>query len=225
MLLDDQVRQERARWRVERRLERRAERKRRKARARTEEPQPQPVQEQVVPSAIQAHLDKARAYKQQIDSLVRATAGTNTQVRLQDLANQMNEWTQAIEALAKRVDSYQQNTLIQHDLETVPQSIKKLEAQLAHETDKATRAELERTLINRKNQLAALQRLEKMMQRAELKIESTLSSLGTIYPQLLTSQSTNQVANYSRLSEEVDEEVRTLQDHLEALEEVKLGLK
>jgi len=64
-----------------------------------------------------------------------------------------------------------------------------------------------------------------MMKRAELKIESTLSSLGTIYPQLLTSQSTNYVADYSRLSEEVDEEVRTLQDHLEALEEVKLGLR
>ena len=31
------------------------------------------------------------------------------------------------------------------------------------------------------------------------------------------------VADYSRLSAEVDEEVRTLQDHLEALEEVRLG--
>jgi len=107
----------------------------------------------------------------------------------------------------------------------VPKSIKKLEAQLAQETDGATRAELERTLASRKNQLVALQQLQNMMKRAELKIESTLSSLGTIYPQLLTSQSTNHVADYSRLSEEVDEEVRTLQDHLEALEEVKLGLR
>jgi hypothetical protein len=31
------------------------------------------------------------------------------------------------------------------------------------------------------------------------------------------------VADYSRLSAEVDEEVRLLQDRLEALEEVKLG--
>jgi hypothetical protein len=61
------------------------------------------------------------------------------------------------------------------------------------------------------------------MKRAEIKIESTLSALGTIYSQLLIGQSTNQVADYGRLSSDVDEEVRTLQDHLEALEEVKLG--
>jgi uncharacterized protein YoxC len=54
-------------------------------------------------------------------------------------------------------------------------------------------------------------------------MESTLASMGTIYSQLLTSQSADHVADYSRLSEDVNEEVRTLQDQLEALEEVKLG--
>ncbi len=87
----------------------------------------------------------------------------------------------------------------------------------------ATHAELARTLSNRKNQLASLERLQNMMKRAEIQIESTLSALGTIYSQILTGQSTNHVADYSRLSTEVDEEVRGLQDHLEALEEVKLG--
>jgi hypothetical protein len=182
------------------------------------------AKEELAYSAMQPHLEKARAYKQQIDWLVKATGDRNTQVRLQDLARQVDEWTQAVEALARRVDNYRQNNLIHQDLETVPASINKLEARLNQERDEATRAELERTLASRKNQLAALQQLQNMMKRAELKIESTLSSLGTIYPQLLTSQSTNHVADYSRLSEEVDEEVRTLQDHLEALEEVKLGL-
>jgi serine/threonine protein kinase len=173
--------------------------------------------------AIQAHLEKARAYKEQIDNLVKSTSDKDTHIRLQDLADQVSEWAQAIEELAKRVDRFQQNTLIHQDLETVPQSIKKLEAQLANETDEATRAELKRTLANRRNQLAALERLRSIMKRAEIKIESTLSSLGTIYPQILTSQSTDYVADYHRLSAEVDEEVRTLQDHLEVLEEVKLG--
>jgi serine/threonine protein kinase len=212
--------------RAERRAEQRAKRAARaarKAEKRTAKPTAR-VQEGLAYSAMQPHLDKARAYKQQIDSLVKATADRNTQVRLQDLAGQVDEWTRAVEALARRVDNYQQNRLIHQDLETVPASIKTLETRLAQEKDAVTRAELERTLTSRKKQLAALQQLQNMMKRAELKIESTLSSLGTIYPQLLTSQSTNHVADYSRLSEEVDEEVRTLQDHLEALEEVKLGL-
>ena len=215
--------------RIARRAERRAEwRAKRVARAehrakkRTAQTTAE-AQEELAYSAMQSHLEKARAYKQQIDSLVKATPDRNTQLRLQDLAKQVDEWTQAVEALARRVDSYQRNSLIHHDLETVPASIKKLETRLAQERDEDTRTELERTLASRKNQLAALQQLQNMMKRAELKIESTLSSLGTIYPQLLTSQSTNHVADYSRLSEEVDEEVRTLQDHLEALEEVKLG--
>ena len=174
-------------------------------------------------NTIQAHLDKARAYKEQINSMIGATSNEVASTRLQNLARQVDEWTQAIEDLAWRVDRFQQNTLIHQDLESVPKYIEELEARLANETNEATRTELERTLTNRKNQLAALENLQKTMKRAEIKIESTLSALGTIYPQLLTSQSTNHVADYTRLSADVDEEVRTLQDHLEALEEVKFG--
>ena len=72
-----------------------------------------------------------------------------------------------------------------------------------------------------KAQLAALDELQETMQRTEIKIESTGSVLRTIYFQMLTAQSTDQVADYSRLSGEIDEEARTLQDHLEALKEVK----
>ena len=78
-------------------------------------------------------------------------------------------------------------------------------------------------MTNRRNQMAALEHLQRIIKRAEIKIESTLSSLGTIYSQMLISQSTDHVADYSRLAADVDEEVRTLQDHLEALEEVRLS--
>jgi len=173
---------------------------------------------------IQAHLDKALAYKKQIDGMVKAASDENTRARLQDLATQVSDWTQTIEDLGKRVDSSQQNPLIRQDLESVPKSIAELEARLANETDEATRHELDRTLTNRQNQLVSLERLQNTLERAEIQIESTLSSLGTIYSQLLTGQSTDHVADYSHLSAEVEEEVQILQDHLEALEEVKLGL-
>ncbi len=173
-------------------------------------------------TAIQAHLDKAYTYKRQIDNLLRTSNSPNTQRRLQDLADHVRAWTQAIEALARRVDDFQQNTVIQQDLSGVPESIAKLEQRLRTETDEATRTELERTLRNRQNQLSTLQHLQKTMRRAEIKIESTLSALGTLYSQMLISQSTNHVADYKHLEDQVDEEVRTLQDHLEALEEVRL---
>jgi hypothetical protein len=173
--------------------------------------------------AIQTHLDKAHAYKVQIEEMARLTSNPNSQMRLRDLATQVEEWVESVEDLAQRVDHFQRNKLIRQDLESVPRSIAELKARLAQETNTDTQTELKRLLINRQNQMASLEHLQQMMSRAELQIESTVSSLGTIYSQLLTGQSTNHVADYGRLSANVDEEVRILQDQLEALEEVKLG--
>lgn len=175
------------------------------------------------PSTVWTHLDKAAAYQEQIDNLIQASTDANTRARLQELAKQVDEWVKAIEDLARRIDNFQQDSLIRQDLESVPQAISDLTARLEQESDPAIRGQLERTLANRKNQLSALQRLEHIIKHAELQLEGTLSALGTIYSQVLTGQSTDHVADYSRLSAEVDEEVRALQDRLEALEEVKLG--
>jgi hypothetical protein len=173
--------------------------------------------------SLQSHLLKARAYQNQIDDVIRQNTNQAFQPHLQEMATQVHNWVAAIEQLSRRVDTFQRNNIIRHDLESVPRAIKKLESQLAAETDPATRTELQRTLANRKTQLDALLRLQTTMKRAEIKIERTLSALGTLYPQILTGQSANQVAAYSRISSEVSEEVRTLKDHLEALEEVKFG--
>jgi hypothetical protein len=180
------------------------------------------AKEHLANPAIEAYLHKARTYKEQINNLIKSTSNQKVHARLQGLDTQVSQWVKAIEDIAKRVDSLQHNTLIHQDLESIPQSIENLEVQLASESDEATRIELERTLVTRKNQLAALEQLQSTINRAEIKIESILSALGTIYSQVLIAQSTNHVADYSHLSAEVDEEVRVLQDHLEALEEVKL---
>jgi hypothetical protein len=172
---------------------------------------------------LQAQLDQALAYQAQIHHLAETAPKKKTRARLQDIATQVNDWTTAIQDLARRIDNFQQNTLIRQDLETVPEAIANLETQLADETDPAIQAALERTLANRKNQLASLERLQHLMHQAEIQLESTLSSLGTIYSQILTDQSTNQVADYTHLSSEAEEETHLLQDRLEALAEIRLG--
>jgi hypothetical protein len=180
-------------------------------------------QQNTLDSALQEHLDKARAYRTQIDNLVKTTHNPHIQSTLQEMAVEVEQWTHAVEDLVNRIDSFQKNSLIQQDLQTVPQAIEKLQARLDTETDPVTRNELMRALTNRRNQWQILQHLQNTMHRAEIKIENTLSLLGTLYPQILASQSTNQVADYSRITSEVSEEVRVLNDHLAALEEVKFG--
>lgn len=171
---------------------------------------------------LQAFLDQAATYKSNIDQTI-AAAGQAERVRLEQLGRQIDVWTEAITKLAERVSRLLQDEVIRQDTRRVPMAIVDLENRLAQEADPAIKAQLERTLANRHKQMEALNRLHNTLVRAEMQIESTVSMLGTIYSQILTGQSTSDVADYRELSAEVDEEVRVLEDHLEALREVKLG--
>lgn len=172
---------------------------------------------------LKSYLDQALTYQAQIDQLLKTTSNTSNRAHRLRLAAQISVWTEAVQNLIQHMASLRQDNLIRQDMAAVPKAIEDLEAQLAYESEPGIRAQLERALINRKNQLATLQVLQNTMKKAEFQIESTLSLLGTIYSQVLISQSTSHVADYSRLSVDVDEEVRQLQDQLEALWEVKGG--
>jgi hypothetical protein len=170
-----------------------------------------------------AYLEQAYDYKIKIEKAIKDAPDSTNQANLDNLAKQVETLVEAVEALVERISSLRRDNVIRRDFQTVPQAINDLEKRLTTETDPAVRAQLERTLINRRKQLEALEALQNMIKRAEIQIESTLSQLGTIYSQLLTGQSTSQVADYSRLATDLDEEVRLLQDYLEALREVKLS--
>lgn len=174
-------------------------------------------------STLQSHIDKAVAYQAEIKRLASGASKESERVRLQELVAHIDNWLEAIKQLVQRLDDFRQNKLVQQDLKAVPRAITNLEEQLTTETDPTLRVELERTLANRQNQRDNLEKLQKSMRWAEIKIESTLSLLGTIHSQVLASQSKNHVADYRRLVDQVDEEVHGLQDHLEALDEVRLS--
>jgi uncharacterized coiled-coil protein SlyX len=167
---------------------------------------------------LQAQVERAEAYRVEIDHLAR----TSGERRIQEVAQHVAAWTTSITNLARRIEGFRHNSLIGKELKEVPDAIASLEARLARQSDPAMIAELERTIANRRQQLAMLNGLQQSIQMAEIKLESTLSMLGIIYSQILAGQSTRQIANYRRLLTEIDEEVHVLQDHLEALAEVKL---
>ncbi len=171
---------------------------------------------------LKQYLDQALAYKTKINVLANTTMPAKRE-RLERLVTQINIWTEAIENLVKRITSLCQDDLIRQDMLTVPKAIASLEERLINEKDSALQVQLERTLAHRRQQWVALEALQNSIKGAEIQVESTLSLLGTIYSQILTGQSTDEVADYGRLSADVDEEVRLLEDQLEALREVKLS--
>jgi hypothetical protein len=174
---------------------------------------------------LKGYLEQAQSYATQIDHMLRVTANRNNTAHRLHLATQINIWAEAIQSLVQHMATLRGDELIRRDLAAVPRAIADLEARLAGEAEPALRAQLERTLAHRRNQLASLEVLQGTLKRAEIQIESTLSLLGTMYSQILIGQSTNQVADYGRLARDVDEEVRRLQDQLEALWEVKGGYR
>ena len=139
----------------------------------------------------------------------------------QQLATQVERWSEAIETLVERIAGLRQHTMLANDLAAVPQAIETLTTQLAIQTDPVLRRQLHHTLSSRQKQLAALELLQSTISQAEFQLENTISLLGTIYSQLLTGQSTHHVADYGRIMAEVDEEMHCLEDRLEALREVK----
>jgi hypothetical protein len=178
---------------------------------------------QIHDARLQGYLAQARAYHAGVRELARKAPNDFNRGRLDDLVRHADHWQNSLRALVGRIDSFQQNTVLQHDLATVPEAIFRLEAQLAAGPPPRLEQELNRTLANRRRQLEALENLRSTMDWAEIKVETTVSMLGAIYSQALMSQSKGQVADYRRLLADVEEEARSLDDYVAALAAVKLG--
>jgi len=181
-----------------------------------------PIQQTASPD-LQNRLSQARAYKREIDTLVNTSQDPLRKDKLRGLANDVATWMKTVEDMIGRIDAFKRNSVVQNDLATVPDSVRRLTQQLNAETDPRVKATIERTLATRADQLHSLQQLQSLMRQSEAQLESSVAALGTIYSQVLATQSTNQVADFGQLSSELDEESKRLRDQLEALEEVKLG--
>ena len=181
------------------------------------------VQPTIQNSVLRNYLERAQAYQVAIKELTRQSSTSFNRGRMNNLTGQVDHWYNSLFALVQQVEAFQQNALLQQDLARVPQAIDRLETELAAASSPRPEQALERTLHNRRLQLDSLQNLEATMQWAELKVESTVSMLGSIYSQAVMSQSKNQVADYRRLLDDIEEEARSLDDYVAVLAEIKLG--
>lgn len=174
-------------------------------------------------SKLQAYLEQAQAYQTGLLELARNAPNEFNRSRLDNLTRHIDHWQNSLHALVRQVEIFQHNPLLQRDLKAVPKAIARLETELTEAPSPQVQSALERTLNNRRQQLAALESLRDMTRWAEVKIENTVSILGSLYSQALMSQSTGQVADYQRLLAEIEDEAQALDDYVTTLAEVKLG--
>lgn len=165
-------------------------------------------------------LQNALEYRQGMLSLLDRHRGA-MRTSLKQTIDDVDDWIGHMYNLALHVDAFDENELVERDRKMVPQQLEKTRIRLQRETDPAVRSDLEQQARQLEQQLANLEATANSVKRAEIQLESTLSSLGTIYAQM-SLMGTKEVdsSRAQRLRLEIQDEVSSLQDTIEAMDEV-----
>lgn len=167
-------------------------------------------------------VEEALVYREQIDQVVASTPAGALRDHLYASMAGIADWMGHIFSISQRLDAYQRDRLLQRDTREVPKSLNDLRRSLANEDDPQVAVQLESTIKARQNQMSTLQALRTNMEQAELKLDETISSLGTVYSQFQRVRAEKMSRNRARqLSGQIDSQVQRLQDILDSMEQTR----
>ena len=180
--------------------------------------EPERLQDKKLQQQVQQALD----YRSRITAAIRERRASVLKDNLTETAGQIDEWLESIYNLALRLDRYQQEKeILERDKNRAQERIRQLEHRVEVEADPVVRQQIEVTVEGMHRQIGTIESLEKTMDRAQLQLESTLSSLGTIYSQtMLVGAKDIDSGRAKRLRQDISEEVEGLDGILLAMDEV-----
>jgi len=166
-------------------------------------------------------LQSALEYRRNMMELAKRHGGA-MRASMQQTVADVNDWIAHMYDLALHVDAFESNELVERDRKTVPQQLEKARQRLNRETDDAVRRDLEAQINTLELQLQNLETTANSVKRAEIQLDSTLSSLGTVYAQMsLLGTKEVDSSRAQRLRNEIADEVAGLQDTIAAMDEVQ----
>lgn len=171
---------------------------------------------------LQRQVEEAFKYRGLITAAIKERRDSVLKDHLADTAIQLDEWLEEVYGLAQRLDRYtREQELHTGNRQRAQARLIELERQLEGESTSAVRREIEYNIDSLRSQLEAIQQLENAMERARLRLESTITAMGTIYTQtMLVGAKDIDSGRAKRLRLEIDEEVNELGDVLSAMDEV-----
>jgi predicted nucleic acid-binding Zn-ribbon protein len=166
-------------------------------------------------------LQRAIEYRRNMMELASRARGA-MRTSLQQTIADVNDWISHMYDLALHIDAFDANVLVERDRQAVPQQLQKARVRLERETDPNVQRDLQQQIRTLELQMNNLETTANSVKRAEIQLDSTLSSLGTIYAQmsLLGSKEVDS-ARAQRLRNEIADEVSGLQDTIAAMDEVQ----
>jgi len=166
-------------------------------------------------------VDKALEYRQRIEEHVLKSEAGVLRDHLLDTTAGVADWVASVFGLARRLDQYHNDDMLLSDRREVPREISDLRARLQREDDESVRQQLMDAIASKGEQLANLEKLQNMMEKAEYQLETTLTALGTVYSQLqLISAKDIDSGRAQRLRQDIADQVAALQSLQQTLDEV-----
>ena len=171
--------------------------------------------------ALQEKLERAEQYHEEIKEVVKKQQDGLLKDRLKRTTDQIYDWIGHMVRLARRIDAFRSDPIISSDSQELKESIPRLENRLKLETDARVRSQLETTLADKRRLQQNIAELDSRMRRADLQLDSSLASLGTVYSQLLLVGSKEvDSGRTERLRADIADEVQALQDVVESINEI-----
>jgi hypothetical protein len=175
---------------------------------------------QIKNESARRRMQKALEYKRNIDAFVAKQSGA-MKVNLSGKASEINAWIEMIFQLAKNIDAFEDNKIIEQDRRAVPQELAELKRRLNAETDPDIQAELQKAIQIRQQLLDNLQSIANAVKRTDIKLDNTLAQLSTVYAQMqLLDSSSLDSGRAQRLDTEIQSEIQSLADTVSAMHDV-----
>jgi chromosome segregation ATPase len=166
-------------------------------------------------------LQKALEYKKSIDAFINQQESA-LRVTLEDTAAEIDNWIEQIYLLAKNLDQFQSNRLIERDRIEAPTKLRNLQTRLKVERDPAVRAELQEAVNIQQRLVDDLQKVASLVKRTEIKMDNTVAQLSSLHTKLQQMAQTKQIDSNRarRLQQEIHDEVQELADIVSAMDDM-----
>ena len=171
--------------------------------------------------SLKDKLKKAEDYHVQIKATVKTQKDGILKERMQRTTGEIYDWIGNMVRLARRLDAFRGDPIIKGDRDELQKSIPSLEVRFRQESDPRVRQQIETTLADQRRLQENIAELDNRMQRADLQLDSSLASLGTVYSQMLLVGSKEVDSDRAeRLHADIASEVVSLQDVVDSINEV-----
>ncbi|HUL04825.1 MAG TPA: hypothetical protein VLV76_00735 [Candidatus Acidoferrum sp.] len=178
--------------------------------------------EQLKDSELRQKVLTSLDYRSRIGALMRVGDRAEGRPGQSDLELQFDGWIGNVYKLAKWLDDFKKDVVYpgDHALDT-GRRVEHLRALLHQERDQKTKQEIENTILSHEKFMGNLGEVERTVARANLKLEQSISQLGTIYSQTLLMDARGIESSRAQdLHAEIAAEVEQLDETVAAMERV-----